>query len=317
MKKYVVAIDIGGTNTELAIVDEMGSIVDGKNFNTQSVNSFEDYISELSLEILNILEKNSMTDQVFKVGIGAPNANFYSGCIEHAPNLKWKGVLPLSEMLSKKINLPVVLTNDANAAAIGEFSFGEAANLKDFFLVTIGTGLGSGFFVNNELVYGHDGFAGELGHVIVDCKSDRLCGCGRYGCLETFVSSSGVVKTAVQLLEKSEDPSLLRKISPTELTSLDIATAAEAGDKIALEVFDFTAKIFGLALANTVAITSPQAIIISGGLAKSGDLLLLPLKIHFENFLLPLFRNKVDLKYSALLEKNTGMLGAAALAFNN
>lgn len=317
MNKYAVAIDIGGTNTELAIVDDSGNVITHNSFKTTSDNSFEDYIHAISVEVERLIESHNLAGKIVKIGVGAPNANFYSGCVEHAPNLIWKGVLPLTELLSKYTQLPVVLTNDANAAAIGEHAFGNAHNYNDFVLVTLGTGLGSGFFVNGDLMYGSDGFAGELGHVVVDRNSDRLCGCGRKGCLETYASSTGIVKTAIEKLKTSDKPSVLRNIPLENITSLEIANAATAGDELALEIFDFTADVLAAALANMVAITSPKAIILSGGLAKSGDLLLKPLRIYFENYLLPLFKNKVEILPSALIDKNTGLLGAAALAFNN
>jgi glucokinase len=317
MDKYVVAIDIGGTNTELAIVDELGNVIEHNSFMTKTKDSFDGYVHAISEEILSLIERNNLTGKVNKIGVGAPNANFFSGCVEHAPNLIWKGILPIKELLSNYTHIPVVLTNDANAAAIGEHVFGNAHNYNDFVLVTLGTGLGSGFFVNGDLMYGSDGFAGELGHVVVDRHSDRLCGCGRKGCLETYASSTGIVNTAIEKLKNSDVPSVLRNMPLENITSLDIANAANEGDALALEIFDFTADVLAAALANMVAITSPKAIILSGGLAKSGDLLLKPLRIYFENYLLPLFKNKVEILPSALIDKNTGLLGAAALAFNN
>lgn len=317
MNKFSVAIDIGGTNTELAIVDDLGNVICHNSFQTTHNDTFNGYIQAIASEVNSMVEIQNLKGQIEKIGVGAPNANYYSGCIEYAPNLIWKGVLPLTELLSNFTNLPVVLTNDANAAAIGESVFGNARGYSDFVLVTLGTGLGSGFFVNGHLMYGNDGFAGELGHVVVDRNSNRLCGCGRKGCLETYASSTGIVKTAIEKLSHTDTPSLLRNIALENMTSLDIANAATQGDKLALEIFDFTADILAAALANMVAITSPKAIILSGGLAKSGELLLRPLRVYFENYLLPLYKNKVEILPSALIDKNTGLLGAAALAFNN
>ncbi len=317
MKKYAVAVDIGGTNTELAIVDDDGTVISHNSFKTNENKSFDDFVLTIANQVNNMLHVQKLKDKVTTIGIGAPNANYYSGCIEHAPNLNWKGVLPISKLLSELTNLDVVLTNDANAAAIGEHVFGNAQNMNDFVLVTLGTGLGSGFYVNGNLMYGSDGFAGELGHVVVDCKSNRLCGCGRHGCLETFVSSPGIVKTAIERIKNSSEPSILRDIKIETITSLDIAQAAIQGDKLALEIFDYTADVLACALANMVAITSPKAIIISGGLAKSGDLLINPLRTYFEKYLLILYKDKIEILPSALIDKNTGLLGAAALAFKN
>ncbi len=317
MNKYAVAIDIGGTNTELAIVDDNGNVINHNSFKTTNNDSFDGYIQAVAYEVNRMINVNQLEGKIEKIGVGAPNANFYSGCIENAPNLIWKGILPLTDLLSSYTKLPVVLTNDANAAAIGEYTFGNARDFNDFVLVTLGTGLGSGFFVNGHLMYGNDGFAGELGHVVVDRNSNRLCGCGRHGCLETYASSTGIVKTAIEMLEKQDKPSLLRVFPQENITSLDIANAASEGDLLALEIFDFTADVLAGALANMVTITSPKAIILSGGLAKSGDLLLIPLRHYFEKYLLPLYKNKVLIMPSALIDKNTGLLGAAALAFNN
>ena len=316
MKRFVVGIDVGGTNTEIAIVDNDGEILDGYNVSTRCCESFEEYIMLIGEGIAELIKRNKLEGKIEKIGVGAPNANFYSGNIEHAPNLLWKGILPFAEMLTKKTGLQVVLTNDANAAAIGEQFFGGAKGMNDFIMVTLGTGLGSGIFCNGKLIYGHDGFAGELGHTLVDTNRGRLCGCGRRGCLETYVSSTGIVTTAIEMLTSTKEKSLLKKIPYNQLTSLDIANAANAGDDIAIKAFDFTGKMLAIALVNAVSITSPKSIFLSGGLMKSGDLLLKPLKMHYNQQVLPLFKDKVSIQVSELLDKNTGLLGAAALALN-
>lgn len=314
MKKFVVGIDVGGTNTEFAIVDNEGNIIDSLNVSTRCCEDFEVYIAMIGDGILDMLGRNGLIDKVHKIGVGAPNANFFTGTIENAPNLLWKGILPFAEMLTHKTGIPVVLTNDANAAAIGEYVFGGAKNMKDFILVTLGTGLGSGFFCNGKLVYGSDGFAGELGHTLVETSHGRLCGCGRRGCLETYVSSTGIVTTTIELLSNSTDSSVLKDIPSNQLTSLDVATAASNGDLIAIKAFRHTGKMLAIALANAVAITSPEAIFLSGGLVKSGKLLFDPLIEYYNQCVLPLYHGKVQILPSQLLDKNTGLLGAAALA---
>lgn len=314
MRKFVLGIDVGGTNTEFAIVDDEGSIVDSYNVSTRCCETFDVYISMIGDGILDMIARNGLIDKVEKIGVGAPNANFFSGTIENAPNLLWKGILPFAEMLTEKTRIPVVLTNDANAAAIGEHVFGGAKNMSDFILVTLGTGLGSGFFCDGKLVYGHDGFAGELGHTLVETNNGRLCGCGRRGCLETYVSSTGIVTTAIELLTQSKEYSVLKEISSNQLTSLDVAKAASNGDSIAIMAFHHTGKMLAIALANAVAVTSPEAIFLSGGLVKSGNLLFDPLIECYNQCVLPLFKGKVQILPSLLLDKNTGLLGAAALA---
>ncbi len=315
MKKYVVGVDVGGTNTEYAIIDEEGKIYANRNISTRCCETFDEYISFLAEDILKLAEENGFKGKIERIGVGAPNANYFSGNIEYAPNLLWKGVLPFAEMLSSQTGIPVVLTNDANAAAIGEMVYGGAKEMKDFVIVTLGTGLGSGFVCNGELLYGSDGFAGELGHCIVSLDNSRLCGCGRYGCLETFVSATGIVRTAIELLEKSDCKSKLRGIDYEELNSLKIAEAATEGDEIALKAFDKTAFYLALALVNVTAITVPEAYFISGGLCKAGNLLFDPLNKYYNEMILPLFKGKTKILKSELIDKNTGLLGAAALAF--
>jgi len=246
------------------------------------------------------------------MGIGAPNGNFYKGTIEFAPNLPWKGTIDLVEKLKQYFNVPIVLTNDANAAAMGEMIYGKAKGLNEFMVITLGTGLGSGIVVDGKVVYGHDGFAGEIGHTIYD-PNGRLCGCGRKGCLETYASATGIVLTVGELLLKSTVQTKLREIPANKLEAKHIHEEALKGDRLALEAFDYTARILGLKLADSIAHTSPEAIFLFGGLAESGDDILIPTKKYMEENLLNIFKNKVRLEISGLMGKNAAILGAAAL----
>ena len=243
------------------------------------------------------------------------NGNYFNGTIEFAPNLPWRGVIPLAQMLTDRFGIPVSLTNDANAAAIGEMTYGAARGLKDFIMITLGTGVGSGIVVNGQLVYGHDGFAGELGHVIVRPNNGRLCGCGRTGCLEAYTSATGVARTAREFLEVRNDPSSLRQIPIQDITSKDVYDAAITGDKLALEIFDYTGKILGEAFANFIAFSSPKAIILFGGLAKAGDLILKPIKEAMDRNTLNIYKGKVKIMFSELKESDAAVLGASALGW--
>ena len=289
MQKLAIGIDIGGTNISYGVVTEDGIVKLKESFPIKEftdVNVFIDYLAER----INISLKGLSTEfQLMGVGIGAPNGNYYTGTIEYAPNLAWKGVVPLADLLSKKIGLPVKLTNDANAAAVGEMIYGNAKNLKDFIMITLGTGLGSGFVANGKLILGHDGFAGELGHAIFD-PNGRLCNCGRKGCLETYASASGIVRTAKEFLTESDEPSLLRKIPLEEINSEMIYKASLERDPIALKAFDYTAYVLGIMLANAVAITSPEVIFLFGGLANAGDRLFKPVKKYLNEHLLEIYK---------------------------
>lgn len=315
-KEAVVGIDIGGTFTKFGIVDREGNCYFEGSVPTQSEedDSIENYVSNLSTKIKSVIG-NFPDLEVRGVGIGVPNGNYYKGTIEHAANLKWKGIVPLADMFRKHFSLPVVLTNDANAAAIGEMVYGGAKNMRDFIVITLGTGLGSGIVTNGQLIYGHDGFAGELGHITV-YPEGRTCGCGRKGCLETYVSATGIKRTAFELMAHTMVESPLRDIPYNELTAENIAKHAQLGDRIALEAFDFTAKILGQKLADAVAFTSPQAIFLFGGLARAGDLLLVPTRKYFEESLLPVYRNKIKILPSEMTEVNAAVLGSGALAWN-
>lgn len=310
--KVAIGIDIGGTNTVFGLVDEQGNCLVQKSLKTKDYGKPEDFVAVLSAELKELIASHKNIS-VIGMGVGAPNGNYYTGTIDFAPNLNWEGIVPLAQLLQEYFPFPVVLTNDANAAAIGERIYGAAKGVDDFVMVTLGTGLGSGFVVNGDLVYGHDGFAGELGHTIVE-KNGRECGCGRKGCLETYASASGIVRTAKEFLEKSTN-SLLFDIK--ELTSKSIADAALKGDALALDIFDYTAEILGFSLANTVALTSPKLIVLFGGLAQSGDLILKPTKKYMEAYLLNIYQNKVSIVPSKLKASDAAILGASALAWQN
>ena len=314
-KPYVVGIDIGGTNTVFGIVDARGTIIASGSIKTNKFNEVEDYVNELHTELFRLLEQNNATDKIMGIGVGAPNGNYFNGTIEFAPNLPWRGVIPLAQMLTDPFGIPVSLTNDANAAAIGEMTYGAARGLKDFIMITLGTGVGSGIVVNGQLVYGHDGFAGELGHVIVRPNNGRLCGCGRTGCLEAYTSATGVARTAREFLEVRNDPSSLRQIPIQDITSKDVYDAAITGDKLALEIFDYTGKILGEAFANFIAFSSPKAIILFGGLAKAGDLILKPIKEAMDRNTLNIYKGKVKIMFSELKESDAAVLGASALGW--
>ena len=314
-KPYVVGIDIGGTNTVFGIVDARGTIIAISSIKTSGYPTVEEYADEVCKSLLPLIIANGGVDKIRGIGIGAPNGNYYTGTIEFAPNLPWRGVIPLAQMLTDRFGIPVSLTNDANAAAIGEMTYGAARGLKDLIMITLGTGVGSGIVVNGQLVYGHDGFAGELGHVIVRPNNGRLCGCGRTGCLEAYTSATGVARTAREFLEVRNDPSSLRQIPIQDITSKDVYDAAITGDKLALEIFDYTGKILGEAFANFIAFSSPKAIILFGGLAKAGDLILKPIKEAMDRNTLNIYKGKVKIMFSELKESDAAVLGASALGW--
>lgn len=315
-KPYVVGIDIGGTNTVFGIVDARGVVIASSSIKTRKHSNVEAYIDELHTELTKLIEANDATDKIHGIGIGAPNANYYTGVIEKGVNLPWPTPIPLAQMVSEKFGIPVIVTNDANAAAIGEMTYGAARGLRDFIMITLGTGVGSGIVINGQLVYGHDGFAGELGHVIMKRNNGRLCGCGRRGCLETYCSATGVAQTAREFLEaRSNEPSLLRDIPADEITSKDVYDAAVAGDALAKDVFEFTGDLLGAALADFTSFSAPEAFILFGGLSKSGELLLKPLRESLERNLMPLWKGKVKVLLSELKEADAAVLGASALGW--
>jgi glucokinase len=312
--QVTIGIDIGGTNTKIGVVDKEARILGQSKVSTASFAKAEDFVEAVHREIQGLL-RNAGKVELRSIGIGAPNGNYYRGTIEHAPNLKWKGIVPLAKLFGKYYDVPVVLTNDANAAALGEMVYGGAKGMKNFIILTLGTGLGSGIVINGELVYGHTGFAGEMGHLTME-PFGRECGCGRQGCLETYVSATGIVKTVLELFAERRDPSPLRKIPADELTSKDIADAAEAGDQIALEAFERTAEMLATAINNAAAFCSPEAIFLFGGLAQSGSLLLDPLKRFVDENIMGYFRKSLKIIPSSLKEADAAILGASGLAWN-
>lgn len=315
-KPYVVGIDIGGTNTVFGIVDARGHVVAADSVKTKKHVEFDDYVEELHEGLSRLIKANDAENQIQGIGIGAPNANYYTGEIVKAPNLPWGPVVPLAEKVSKIFGgIPVAVTNDANAAALGEMTYGAARGMKDFIMITLGTGVGSGIVINGQLVYGSDGFAGELGHVIMKRNNGRICGCGRTGCLEAYCSATGVARTAREFLEIRTEPSLLRNIEVEDITSKDVYDAAMAGDKLAKDIFSYTGTILGEALADMTAFSSPQAFVLFGGLAKSGDILLKPIKEAYDKNVMPIFRGKAKIILSELKESDAAVLGASALGW--
>ena len=318
LKPYVIGLDLGGTNSVFGIVDSRGDIKATTAIKTQGYQTSEEYVDAAVEALQIIIDQVGGLDKIKAMGIGAPNANYYTGTIEHAPNLVWgKGTVPLAKMFSERLGgIPVAMTNDANAAAIGEMTYGVARGMKNFIVITRGTGVGSGIVVNGQLVYGHDGFAGELGHVtMVRGEKGRLCGCGRTGCLEAYCSATGVARTAREILEKSTEPSLLRDLKPEDITSLDVSIAAGKGDKIANEIFEFTGKMLGEACADFAAFSSPEAFIFFGGLVKAGDLIMNPIKKAYNDHVLNIFKGKAQFLVSGLDGASAAVLGASAIGW--
>ncbi|PNP92828.1 glucokinase [Hoylesella timonensis] len=317
LKPYVIGLDLGGTNSVFGIVDSRGDIKATTSIKTQGYDDVNDYVAA-SVEALQlIIDQVGGIDTIKAMGIGAPNGNYYNGTIEFAPNLSWghNGVVPLAKMFSEKLGIPVALTNDANAAAIGEMTYGVARGMKNFIVITLGTGVGSGIVVNGQLVYGSDGFAGELGHVVVRREDGRSCGCGRNGCLEAYCSATGVARTARELLETTEEPSLLREMILEDITSLDVSIAAEKGDKLAQHVYQTTGEMLGEACANFAAFSSPEAFIFFGGLTKAGDLLMKPLKESYDKNVLKIYKDKAKFLISGLDGSSAAVLGASAIGW--
>ena len=319
MKQLAVGIDIGGTNSVYGLVDREGNMYGEGVVPTKKLPDFDQYLEELYIGIQGLVKNLDGEFEIIGIGIGAPNANYYNGTIEHAANLIWQGVIPFVEKMKRYYpTIPVLITNDANAAAIGEMVYGAAKGMKDFIVVTLGTGLGSGFVANGQLIYGHDSFAGELGHVIVNkTASARVCGCGRKGCLETYVSATGIKRTVFKLLADHIEDSEFLRITYDDLTAEMITKAALNGDPIAIEAYEYTGKLLGEALADAVALTSPEAIFLFGGLAKAGKYIFEPTKKYMEQNLLAIFRNKVKLLPSGIDGKNAAVLGASALVWQS
>jgi glucokinase len=310
-----IGIDIGGTGTKFGIVDRDGNVLFSGEMSTKKHKEVDGFIEELHGHLGELIDKAGGIGRIRGIGVGAPNGNFYTGTIEYAPNLPWSGIIPIAKMMSDKFQLPVTLTNDANAAAIGEMMYGAAKGMRDFIMITLGTGVGSGIVANGQLIYGHDGFAGELGHTIVIPDGRMHQGTGKRGSLESYASATGVRLTALEMLEKSNEDSLLRLADKETLDSKVVYEAAIKGDQLAKEIFEFTGKILGLALANAVMFSSPEAIILFGGLTKSGDLILNPTRRHMEENLIQVFQNKVKILVSHLKESDAAILGASALAW--
>lgn len=305
---YALGMDIGGTNTVFGIVDENGNVLATDSVKTQAYPLLDDYVNEVSEKIKTMLKAHGITNhQLAGLGIGAPNANYYTGFIEKAPNLPWKSdSIPLADLFSKALEgLKVVITNDANAAALGEMTYGVAKGLKHFIMITLGTGVGSGIIIDGKLLYGHDGFAGELGHVIIDRSPEaRLCGCGRRGCLETYCSATGLIRTARERLQ-----------GVTIEGSKDVYDLAMQGNQTAIDIFNETGEKLGQALADMVAFSSPEAFVLFGGLAKSGDMILKPVKKALDENILPIFKGKAKVLLSTMKDADAAVLGASALAW--
>ena len=316
-KPYVIGLDLGGTNSVFGIVDSRGEIRATTAIKTQGYADVNDYV-KASVEALQvIIDEVGGIDTIEAMGIGAPNGNYYNGTIEFAPNLEWgrNGVVPLAKLFSDALGVPVALTNDANAAAIGEMIYGVARGMKNFIVITLGTGVGSGIVINGQLVYGCDGFAGELGHVIMRRENGRLCGCGRKGCLEAYCSATGVARSARELLETTKEKSLLRELDPEKITSLDVSIAANKGDKLAKRIYEMTGEMLGEACADFAAFSSPEAFIFFGGMTKAGDLIMDPIKRSYDEHVLPIFRGKAKFLISGLNGASAAVLGASAVGW--
>jgi glucokinase len=314
-KRVVIGIDIGGTNTVFGFVDREGNVLTEDKLKTAQYDLPETFIAALYKKIKTAIPKIGIDVEIMGFGIGAPMGNINSGTIEYAGNLPWKGIIPVAEIFKKHTSLPVIITNDANAAAVGEMIYGGAKGMKNFVVITLGTGLGSGFVIDGKLVYGHNGFAGELGHIAIGPPGDsnRECGCGKKGCLETYVSATGIKRTVLEILSESLQPSILRKISIEDLDAKMIHDAAKNGDAIARIAFEQTGQILGFKLADVVAHTNPEAIFLFGGLALAKDLIFEPTMKHMEENLLYIYRGKVKLLLSGLSTQNAAVLGASSL----
>ena len=319
MKPYVIGLDLGGTNSVFGIVDARGDIKATTAIKTGGYKTVDEYV-KASVEALQpVLDTIGGIEKIKGMGIGAPNGNFYTGTIEFAPNLPWAhdGVVPLAELFSKALGIPVALTNDANAAALGEMTYGVARGMKNFIDITLGTGVGSGIGSYGQMVFGSDGFAGEWGHVIVvPGEAGRPCGCGRRGCLETYCSATGVARTAREFLETSDEPSLLREMKPEDITSYDVSVAAGKGDALAKRIYDFTGKMLGEACANFAAFSAPEAFVFFGGLPKAGDLLMEPLKKAYDENVLKIYKGKAKFLVSTLDGSSAAVLGASAVGWD-
>lgn len=313
--QLVVGIDIGGQTSKLGVVDARGTVLAQTVIRTDTYSDVEPYIAELADAVKKIIAEAGAEGNVRGIGVGAPNGNYYTGSIENAVNIKWGNgkTIAFAEKLSEALGLPVALTNDANAAAVGEMAYGAARGMKNFIMITLGTGVGSGIVINGDVVYGHDGYAGELGHVAAVRHNGRLCSCGKTGCLEAYCSATGVARTAREWLELTEEPSTLRSVD--NITSRDVYEAAKDGDALALRIFDFTGKMLGECCSDFVAFSAPEAIVFFGGLARAKEFLAKPIEDAMNANVLPLWKNKVRVVFSQLKESDAAILGASALAW--
>lgn len=315
-KPYVIGLDMGGTNSVFGVVDARGTIKAQTVIKTRGYKNVEEYVAKAVEALQPAIEVVGGIENIKGMGIGAPNANYYTGTIDNAANLEWKGIVPIAKLFSEALGIPVRVTNDANAAAMGEMTYGAARGMKNFIMITLGTGVGSGIVCDGRVVYGSDGFAGELGHVIVDRSPEaRPCGCGRKGCLETYTSATGVARTARLVLANSTLDSKLREINPDDITSYDVFVAAEAGDKLALEIFEETGRRLGEACADFAAFSSPEAFIFFGGLTKAGDYLMNPIRKAYDENVLFVYKDKAKLLVSTLNGSEAAVLGASALGW--
>ena len=315
-KQYVVGIDVGGQTTKMGVVDARGQVLSQIVIRSDNHSDSESYLDEVAVALNKIIAEAGVEGQIRGIGIGAPNGNYYTGMVEMAPNLEWAKTraVPVAEMLSARMKgIPVALTNDANAAAVGEMTYGAARGMKNFIMITLGTGVGSGIVINGEVVYGHDGFAGELGHVRIVRNNGRLCGCGRTGCLEAYCSAMAVARTAREWLQMSDEPTLLRGLD--NITSKDVYDAAKEGDEMAIRIFNYTGRLLGEALADFITFSAPEAIVLFGGLARSKEFLTEPILSAMNGNVLDIWKDKVKLVYSSLKESDAAILGASALAW--
>lgn len=316
MKNYVLGMDLGGTNSVFGIVSREGQVICTDSIKTQQYPDINEYVDTIAARIKVLAEQVGGMEQIEGFGIGAPNGNYHRGTIELPPNLPWKGITPLAKMFEDRLGVPTRLTNDANAAALGEMTYGAAKGMKDFIMITLGTGVGSGIIIDGKLLYGSTAFAGELGHVIVDRTPEaRLCGCGRKGCLETYCSATGIARTAREMVQKTTTPSLLRNIEVEKITSKDIYDAAVQGDELAISIFKYTGTILGQALADMIVFSSPEAIVLFGGLAKAGDFIVKYTQEAMDANMLPIFKGTCKLILSGLKDADAAVLGASALGW--
>ena len=314
MENVVAGVDIGGTNTVFGLVDKAGKVLAEGHLKTTDYPEVSDFVRALGTEIKNLVSDQSNVE-LAGVGIGAPDANYHRGTIEHAPNLAWKGIVPLADLVKKEVGVPVVVTNDANAAAMGEMIFGGAKNMKNFIVLTLGTGLGSGIVIDGKMVYGHTGFAGEVGHMTV-VPGGRVCGCERKGCLEAYASASGLVRTVSELISVMREDSILRDIPPSQLTAKQISEAASKGDPVAVRAMEYTAEKLGFGIVNSIVFSSPEAIFLFGGLAQAGEAIFAPVRKYLQQYNYILFKDTVKILPSGVPESNGAVLGSAALILN-